>query len=132
MSDQHALLFANAAFYAAFAARDVDAMDAIWAASDAVSCIHPGWSALIGREPVMASWRTILSNPRAPRISCHNPVAHMLDSVGYVICLEALQEGFLVATNIFIRESGDWKLLHHQAGQCPAPDRLDAAIHPLQ
>lgn len=132
MPDQHALLFANSAFYAAFAARDLEAMDAIWSSREPVSCIHPGWSMLIGRDAVMASWQSILSNPNAPRISAHNASARTFDSIGYVICHEALQEGFLIATNIFVREGGEWKLLHHQAGPCPAPVQLDAAFHALQ
>lgn len=132
MSDQHALLFANSAFYAAFAARDYVAMDAVWSAREQVTCIHPGWSALIGRESVMHSWRTILANPNAPRISCHNESAYVYDAVGYVICYEALPEGVLVATNVFAREVGEWKLVHHQAGQSPAPAHLDSAHHSLQ
>ena len=40
--DEHAVLAANAAFYRAFAERDVDAMDALWARSIPVACIHPG------------------------------------------------------------------------------------------
>src|SRR5438128_8412277 len=37
------VLEANAAFYAAFAQRDADAMDALWAREVPVACLHPGW-----------------------------------------------------------------------------------------
>lgn len=132
MPDQHALLFANAAFYAAFTARDLQAMDAIWSARQPVTCIHPGWSLLVGRDAVMASWQSILSNPNAPRISAHNATAQAFTSIGYVICHEVLPEGFLIATNIFVRDGDEWALVHHQAGPCPVPAQLDAALHPLQ
>jgi len=41
--DIQAALFANEAFYRAFADRDIDAMDALWARGEPVLCIHPGW-----------------------------------------------------------------------------------------
>ncbi len=34
---------------------------------------------------------------------------------------EAVGGGYLVATNIFIREAGAWKMVHHQAGPTPPP-----------
>ena len=121
MSQQVAVLFANEAFYVAFAACDYRAMDALWSGRDRVSCIHPGWNALAGRDPVMESWRAILANPGAPRIGCRNAVAHVLGDTAYVVCYEAIDGGFLVATNVFVREGGDWMMVHHQAGAAPPP-----------
>ena len=65
-ADERAVLAANAAFYRAFAERDVAAMDALWARSTPVACIHPGWQVLNGREAVMASWRGILAGVPPP------------------------------------------------------------------
>ena len=42
MPEHAAVLFANDAFYLAFANRDYDAMDVIWARDAPVTCIHPG------------------------------------------------------------------------------------------
>lgn len=132
MSDQQALLFANAAFYAAFAARDLNAMAAIWSTQAPISCIHPGWVAVVGREAVMASWQAILGNPAAPRITCHNATARSFEALGYVLCYEVLQGGILVATNIFVRELKTWKMLHHHAGHSQTPAHLDEEVHALQ
>jgi hypothetical protein len=30
-------------------------------------------------------------------------------------------ESLLAATNVFVREGGGWKLVHHQAGPCNLP-----------
>jgi hypothetical protein len=30
-----------------------------------VSCVHPGWPVLVGRQTVLESWRRILGNPGA-------------------------------------------------------------------
>ena len=54
---QPAILFANDAYYAAFADGDPAAMDALWARRAPVSCIHPGQTALTDRAAIMASWR---------------------------------------------------------------------------
>ena len=116
MSEHAAVNFANDAFYLAFSTRDLEAMDALWARQAPVTCIHPGWSALTGRDAVMESWQAILTNPGSPAVDCRNPVAHMIGEVGYVICYETLDQGVLVATNIFVREEGVWKMIHHQAG----------------
>lgn len=121
MSEQIAVLFANEAFYVAFATRDYPAMDALWSGRERVSCIHPGWNALAGRDTVMESWRAILANPGAPQIGCRDAIAHVLGDTAYVVCYEAIDGGFLVATNVFVREDGGWKMVHHQAGATPPP-----------
>ena len=116
MSDVDALLFANEAFYRAFADRDRDAMDAIWGDREPIVCIHPGWDLLSGRDEVMQSWAAIMGNPNSPDIGCHATVAHSKGDVGVVICYEELDGQFLLATNMFVRDGRLWKLIHHQSG----------------
>ncbi len=114
-SDEQSVLAANAAFYSAFAKRDAAAMDALWARSAPVACIHPGWQSLIGRDAVMASWRGIFGGP-APTIVCTEPTVHLLGTTAFVLCLEDIPDGRLIATNIFVCEQDEWRLVHHQAG----------------
>ncbi len=109
------VLEANSAFYAAFAARDVEAMDALWARQAPVACAHPGWDALRGRDEVMESWRAILLGG-APQIACTRASAQVLGDVAYVVCHEQVAGGLLVATNVFVREDGEWRICHHHAG----------------
>ena len=112
---RQAVLQANLAFYEAFAAGDVAAMDQVWARTHLVACIHPGWQVLHGRDQVMASWRAILDND-APAIRCEEAKAFVLDESAFVTCVEHVGDSELVATNIFAREGGLWKMVHHQAG----------------
>jgi ketosteroid isomerase-like protein len=109
------VLEANTAFYAAFAAGDVAAMEALWAREAPVACVHPGWDALRGREEVMASWRAVLGG-QPPAVTCTSASAHVLGECAFVICQERLPGARLVATNVFVREAGAWRLVHHQAG----------------
>ncbi|MBM3586139.1 MAG: nuclear transport factor 2 family protein [Alphaproteobacteria bacterium] len=117
MSDERAaVIAANAAFYDAFAAGALDAMGDVWARGAPVTCIHPGWGVLAGRDEVMASWAAILTAPERPAIACIDPQAMVLGDVALVVCFERVGGGFLAATNGFVREDGAWRMVHHQAG----------------
>ncbi len=133
MSDTDSLLFANEAFYRAFADRDIQAMADIWSREKPVSCLHPGWGPLFARSEVISSWAAILSSPDAPKIRCFNPQAQIYGDVGTVICFEKLRDGVLVATNVFVREGSLWKMVHHQGGPtstpAPAEEAPGGAIH---
>ena len=121
MADTEAVLFANEAFYQAFADRDPEAMDALWSRAAPVCCIHPGWAPIFGRDEVMASWAAILGDAAAPDIGCSGARAHVLGGAAFVVCYESLGGGYLTATNVFVREGTVWQLVHHQAGPVPAP-----------
>lgn len=125
MTEHAAVLFANEAFYLAFASRDMPAMEDVWATDISVTCIHPGWDPLVGWNDVMESWMGILSNPESPDITCANAKAYIHGAAAYVICNEVLPGGFLLATNIFVRQDGTWKLIHHQAGASPPPETTE-------
>lgn len=116
MSDSETVLFANEAFYRAFADRDLAAMEAVWSHAASVSCLHPGWGPLYGRGDVMASWAGILSSPGSPKIRPHAARAMVHGDTALVVCFEALGAAFAIATNVFVREGSLWKMVHHQAG----------------
>ena len=121
------VLAANRAFYDAFARRDLPAMEALWARAAPCACVHPGWDALRGRDPVLASWKAILSSPAAPAVHCTRASVHVLGEHAFVLCLEEIDGARLVATNLFAREAGGWKLVHHHAGPLtrPSADEVD-------
>lgn len=113
---------ANAGFYRCFAARDMKQMDALWAREQEVTCIHPGWPLLVGREAVLSSWQRILEGGGAPdTIRCLRPVVQGVGDAAWVLCTEDLGGGALIATNIFVRERDAWRMVHHQAGPTPTP-----------
>lgn len=130
MIQRAALLFANEAFYRAFADKDIRAMADVWARDDGITCLHPGWTPLKGFEEVLGSFQGIFDGPAPPAISPVAADVTIHDSgrgaIGIVICYERIGTDFLIATNMF-REEADgssWKLVHHQAGPAndPPPD----------
>jgi ketosteroid isomerase-like protein len=115
--DRDDVLAANRAFYRAFAARDLAGMTALWASSAPVSCIHPGWpEPLKGRARVLTVWSEILSGPGNPDIRCKAEDVALHGDAAVVLCEEHLDAGILLATNVFVREDGIWRMTHHQSG----------------
>jgi hypothetical protein len=119
-SPEEELLRANQAFYDAFAGRDIEAMDELWARGLPVACVHPGWPALYGREEVISSWRSILLGGAAPKVACEQPQAAVYGDAGFVVCIERIEGEALVATNYFVRQRGVWQMVHHQGGPMSA------------
>lgn len=119
---REAVLTANAAFYEAFAARDLGSLRDLLAVEAPVACTHPGWSALVGRDAVLASWEDILHGPGAPRIEVRNPRAQLLGGdAAFVICTEIVSGTLVTATNVFATERGEWRMVHHHASPILQP-----------
>jgi ketosteroid isomerase-like protein len=119
MSDEDAILAANAAYYRAFTTADFAAMSRIWADNN-VSCIHPGWPVLIGREAILESYREILRNPDQDRIDPRNETVMVAGDEAREICVEFVGGAALAATNLFKRIDGAWRMSHHQASPIAA------------
>ncbi len=121
MSDQDAILAANAAYYRAFATGDLAAMSRIWA-EDGVSCVHPGWMPLIGRAAVIESYRSILAGPNRVRIAHRDDIAIVSGDEARVVCIEIVEDtALLAATNCWRRIGGAWHMTHHQASPIAMP-----------
>jgi ketosteroid isomerase-like protein len=110
------VIAANERFYAAFNTKDFEAVDRAWASRDDVVCIHPGWNILKGRTAVVQSWGGILTNPGQPRIVAGGASATVVGDVAILTCRELVGGSPLAATNVFVNEAGEWRLLHHQSG----------------
>ncbi|HVM84209.1 MAG TPA: nuclear transport factor 2 family protein [Candidatus Binatia bacterium] len=130
-ADLASLEFANDAFYQAFAAADLAAMEGVWAEQPTVFCCHPGWPPLTSRTEVMASWRDILGGAGPVPVACAAPRPAILGEVGLVCCYERFSNQHLVATNLFIRAGDRWRMIHHHAGPLArVPEEIAAADNP--
>ncbi len=116
-----AVLAANDAFYAAFSAGNQPAMEALWARQHPVSCTHPGRAVLASREDVVASWELIFRGAQRLQAIAEGAAVCMSGAMAMVTCYERLSSqagrvlGLLAATNVFVREAGVWRLVHHHA-----------------
>ncbi len=129
----------HAEFYAAFEAGDFDRMSAVWADgpyADGVSCVHPGWTMLRGREEVLRSWALIMANTTYIQFVLTDVETDVYGDHAVVTCKENVltadedtETGFLaggsiVATNVFVRSDGEWRLLLHHGS--PVLNVVDA------
>ena len=123
MTDSDAVLAANLEFYRAFATRDLQAMDALWARQAPVACIHPGWPALADRNAIIESWRGILSSPESPRIVCYDERVFLYGDTALVVCEEELDGGTLVAriSSCARRKAGGLRITKPASWSCGAP-----------
>ncbi|MBT9569468.1 MAG: nuclear transport factor 2 family protein [Thiobacillus sp.] len=132
---------AEAAFYSAFEARDLDAMMNTWSMSDGIVCIHPLAAPLNGRGPVAAGWKSIFE--AAEQFQIQVELAHEAREAGLVIRVvreylaigqEAESRPPILATNIYQRADDGWRLiLHHasplQVGGPPPPRTPTHVLH---
>ena len=121
------VLAANRAFYAAFEARDMDAMSDVWEHSDRAACVHPGWGRLNGWAAISASWFALFQNGQNLQFILTNERVDIVDEVAWVSCDENLLSdqqvgGTVAALNVFVRDdAGGWRLVVHHGS--PVVDR---------
>lgn len=125
IGDEERLLFANDAFYAAFASADLKAMDHLWAQGHSVSVIHPGADIIVGRAAVLESWKVILSDQMGFDIEHRYPIVRLLGETGIVLCHERVGGRRLIATNVFVKTREGWRVVHHQSGSAPTKRRRE-------
>ena len=120
-ADTEALLEANAAFYAAFEQRDLDAMSDVWLHEEHVVCTHPGWTTLRGWAAIAASWFALFQGDRPMQFILTEVAAVVAGDAGWVTLDENMLSGSqtqtVAATNVFQRMDGRWWLVvHHGSG----------------
>lgn len=122
---------ANAELYAAFEAGDIDRMQEVWDEGDDVVCVHPGWPMLRGRARVLRSWSVIMANTAYIQFFLTDVAADVRGDVAVVTCEENIltgvgeeglgESGRVVATNVFRRRDGQWRLWVHHGSPVLAP-----------
>ncbi|GAA4913849.1 uncharacterized protein (TIGR02246 family) [Nonomuraea thailandensis] len=126
--DTAAIETVNQEFYAAIESADLDKMTEIWAedtTDDQVSCVHPGWTLLTGRQEVLRSWALIMANTTYIQFVLTDVNTTVLGDVAVLTCVEniltageegeaSFAAGKVVASNVYIRTSQGWRLwMHH-------------------
>ena len=108
------VLDANARFYEVLVSGNPEGMDALWTKRAPVAVIHPAWPAIDGRAAVLESWHRVVMAP--PDIQVVEPRVHVIGEMAFVTCYELVNSHTtLAATNVFVREEGVWKIVHHHA-----------------
>jgi ketosteroid isomerase-like protein len=130
LSDEEAVLEANAEFYAAFESGDIDRMADVWERSDRATVVHPGWPRIQGWAKVAASIDAIFRGTGYIQFFLTDAHVEVVGSVAVVSLDEnilqasgaanapespgPLSEAKVAAVNVFVRDGGEWRLILHQ------------------
>ncbi|WP_329456412.1 nuclear transport factor 2 family protein [Streptomyces sp. NBC_01497] len=143
---------ANTAFYEAMERGDLEALSALWlgegddGAEDVTpSCVHPGWPVLTGRGEVLRSYALIMANTEYIQFFLTDVAIAVAGPTALVTCTENILSGapaeegsdlgplvgqLVVATNVFRRTDGGWKLWSHHASPVLAETDQDESDEP--
>ena len=98
------------AFYDAMQRADLEAMMALWADDDEVMCVHPGHQRLIGLDAIRVRTDEVRA-PTGAMLAVHNLVEHVV-----VAGREGQEIVACVATNVYVKHPGGWRILLHHSG----------------
>ena len=125
---------ANDQFYAALNAMftgELAPMNAIWSHSDDISNQGPFGARMDGWEAVGAQFKKEAAMKLGGLITCKNLIVHAGRDIAYTVCVEIGENMSAAgkpvevshrATNIFRREEGQWRLIHHHTDLSPQLD----------
>ena len=130
---------ANAAYYAAFEAADLDAMQDLWLDDAETLCVHPGALPVRGTGAINRSWALIMANTPYIQFFLTDVEVSVLADAASVTCTEnvltagddtapdAFGGAKAVATNVFVRTPEGWRLWIHHASPVLSVDNHDDA-----
>jgi ketosteroid isomerase-like protein len=131
MSTEDQARKASEQFYAALnrmANGDAGPMADIWSHSAAVTTMHPIGGRQVGWDEVRGPWEQVAQLSARGQVKLSDQLIQVAGDVAYEVGLE--QGQFTLAgeqipidqrvTNIYRREAGGWKIVHHHADLSPA------------
>jgi ketosteroid isomerase-like protein len=128
------VLNANTAFYNAFEAGDLDLMEAVWLPEPDPVCIHPGNAPITGYHELMRAWAMIFANTPYIQFFLTDVQVDVVGDTALVTCTENILSAGddmpetmfagarAVATNVFRRTPGGWRLWAHHGSPVIATD----------
>ncbi|MEV7567254.1 nuclear transport factor 2 family protein [Streptomyces tanashiensis] len=131
-ADAAAVEAANTAFYEAMETGDFENLSALWLDDGAtpITCVHPGWPVLTGRGEVLRSYALIMANTDYIQFFLTDLRISLAGDTALVTCTENILSGgpaedgaelgplvgqLVVATNVFRRTPGGWRIWSHHA-----------------
>ncbi len=129
---------AEAAFYAAFERRDIEAMMSLWLDDDGICCVHPLGPLLRGRTEIRRSWQDIFSSSPPLRFRIERRLELRTADLAIHVVSEHIQvldpgrgSHTVLATNAYRLTHTGWGLVLHHAtpAQGASADKPPPTLH---
>ena len=117
---------------------DARPMIEVWPHNSDVTTMHPIGGREVGWEQVRVPWEQVAAISSGGQITLRDPLIRVVGDLAYQIGTEA-SEGTLAGqqvsseqrvTNIYRREAGGWKMVHHHTDLSPAMQEIVAGLQP--
>ncbi|MBE7419681.1 MAG: nuclear transport factor 2 family protein [Ideonella sp.] len=120
----------EAQFYDALREGDIDKLMALWSDDDDIVCVHPGGARDVGAQAIRASFEAIFKRGGIPvqagsvrRTRSIDAAVHNLVETVLVLGRQGAQQGYAVATNVYIKTAQGWRIVAHHASPGSGRDR---------
>jgi ketosteroid isomerase-like protein len=124
------VLTASETFYAALNRMlngDAGPMGEIWSHSETVTTMHPIGGREVGWDQVRQSWEQVAQLARAGNVQLNDQFIQVNGDTAYELGVESAEftlagravAGACRVTNIYQRDSGAWKIVHHHTDTSP-------------
>ncbi|MDE2368560.1 MAG: nuclear transport factor 2 family protein [Burkholderiales bacterium] len=117
----------EAQFYEALQRGDVDRLMSLWADDDEIVCVHPGGVRAVGAAAIRANFEAMLAQggfavqpEQIHRLHQHGCALHHLVERVSVTTAEGQRQGWILATNFYVKTAQGWRLAAHHASPAAA------------
>ena len=116
----------EAAFYEALNRADVEALMALWAEDEEITCVHPGGPRLHGHAAIQQSWEAVLERGglqiRPSQLhESNNLMASVHTVIEGITATSTAEPAHLVATNVYMKTPRGWRMVLHHVSVAPGP-----------
>ena len=127
---------AEAAFYRAFSAADLDLMKSVWLDSPGVACTHPMAERIMGYRLVIGSFMGMFQGQGALDAKITEVeallTADLCVHTGVEVLYQDASEFRMQVTNAYRRVDDGWRMVLHHASpvhMTKPPSRLESPVH---
>lgn len=127
----------EAQFYEALREGDIDKLMGLWADDDDVVCVHPGGPRVVGALAIRSAFEAVFASGHIAAQPEHVRRVQILDSAVHSVIeriaistVEGAREGFVIATNVYVRTAQGWRMVVHHASPGTADERPEIVTPP--
>ena len=124
-------------FYDALQTGDIEGLMSVWADDEDIVCVQPGGGRLVGALEIRQVFGSMFTHgvvqvraEKVRRVQTHSMSVHSVIERVSVQTNEGLQEGWVIATNVYLKAAEGWRMVAHHASPGTAQEMVDTGDTP--